>query len=190
MASEQKMATAPKRAVKAKKSILRQSKAERKLVAGDIAFEYDADTMQDAKVYEKCKRWLPETSSKSIIAFRKRYIEKELNLLSCDCGHPVIVRTIKKKTSPNCGKEFYTCVCYPSGCNFFNWTNVEDAAKNALHRKIKKAKLTKKDLRTAHKRGWFGTSEEEPPIKKLRVKIETSGIKNEEFLEAKEMGLY
>jgi hypothetical protein len=190
MASEQKTVPPKRGPVKAKKSILRQTKSERKLCKGNMDYEYDSETMDDSKVYEKCKKWLPDSSSKSIIEFRKRYIENVLKLPSCECGHPAVIQTVAKKTSPNCGKEFYTCVCWPSNCTFFKWINQEDGDKSALYRKIKKAKITKKDMRTAYKRGWFGTTEEEPPIKRLRVKIESSGIKNEEFLEAKEMGLY
>lgn len=190
MASEQKTSVPKRGPVKAKKSILRQTKSERKLREGKIEYEYDSETMDDSKVYEKCKKWLPESSSKSIIEFRKRYIENVLKLPSCKCGHPAIIREVIKKTSPNYGSEFYTCVFYPSSCDYFKWLDREAGDKNALYRKIKKAKLTKKDMRTAYKRGWFGTTEEEPPIKRLRVKIESSGIKTEEFLEAKEMGLY
>jgi hypothetical protein len=172
------------------RAILDKTKGQRKLVVGDVDFVYDS-AMDEHDLYKKCEKWIPQSCSPSILDFKIRYIRDTLKLPVCQCGHPCIIRTVNKKSSPNRGKKFYACVMYPSGCGFFEYADPESGRKHELYRKLKAAQLTKTDLRFAHKRGWFGDlSEDEPKAKKIRLKIDHSGMRDFEFLEAKSLDLF
>jgi hypothetical protein len=180
-------ASAPKRATA---NILHKTKNERKLVVGDPDLVYSKSMSEDA-LYKKCEKWIPDSCSPSIIEFKIRYIRDTLKIPACKCGHPAIIRTIQKKSSPNRGREFYACVMYPPGCGFFEYVDAESARKHELSKKLKSAQLTKTDLRFAYKRGWFGdVDEDEPKAKKIRLKITHSGMRDFEFLEAKSLDLF
>ena len=163
---------------------------ERGLSEGQIALEYDESKTPDKDLlFALCSNWTPDTSSESIIAFRRDYITNVLDLPSCFCGHVPIKKLVVKKTSVNVGKYFYTCP-FARRCGFFRYENADDQEKNDIQNKLKRAKFTKSELRTADKYGWIGTKRWDNKLLAIQKKVDKCNITSQEFNKAREYGLF
>lgn len=173
--------------------ILHRERWKRGIKNGRIEFEIEPNQNRGpadvAELYKEVGKWHPESSSESVKAFRKHYLQTVAKIPACFCGHAVIIRTVHKETSPNKGKKFYGCAFFPRGCGYTRYLDETAVKKMALYRRIKQARITKAEMRTGYKRGWFGNEEEESE-RRVRRKLEESGIRPDEFLEAKKLNLY